>query len=121
MSDLRLVDCPKDRQTVADRVGPHAVRCRLCHVLICTCAGCGGMTLVANGVVLRCAPCGFERMGLPSDLHASPVRAVERSAKAPAASPRRAPADDFRSMPMPVFRRGAELPAPPMPRQRGVR
>jgi hypothetical protein len=107
MNDLRLVDCPTDRQTVADRVGPHSVRCRICHVLICTCAGCGGMTLVALGIVLRCSPCGFERMALPADLDgvAPPVR----TAPAPQVqkAQQRRPADPFLGM--------------PMPRQRGAR
>lgn len=108
MSELRLVDCPADRQTVADRVGPHSVRCRLCHALICTCAGCGGMTLSAIGVLLRCAPCGFERMGLPRDLEAPapPVRLVA-SQPTPVVRERPQERDPFLAMPMPVFRRGA--------------
>lgn len=101
MIDLRLVDCPTDRQTLADRVGPLSVRCRTCHVLICTCRGCGGMTLVARGILLRCAPCGFERMVLPSDVERpEPQPRTAAPAQVHKAQSRR-DVDPFLAMPMP--------------------
>lgn len=101
MSDLRLVVCPTDRQTIAERVGLLSVRCRLCYTLICTCARCGCMTLASEGIALRCTLCWFERMVLPSDLdgavstvRAAPAPQVQKAAQ-------RRPADPFIGMPMP--------------------
>lgn len=105
MSELRAVVCPTDGDVIADRVGPHSVRCPNCRALICTCAGCGAMTLAARGILMQCGPCGFERQALPVDLDA-PAAPV-RMAPAVATARRHQEADPFLSM--------------PMPRQRGAR